>query len=178
MFKLSHWSIFDWFKMITNESFILTAKNKKNKPLKKWPIETTAGFYANRVTDVSCIIDKKNLPTYEGGFSNSCSHWPANQQRLRNFRVESQTIIWKLKKALPTLYVEPTQNVTECIFESCDDNQSEADLEVDEDEGIYFFPGGEVSCPVADFLDHGLKSMKWIPRHIFKASHWLGASLW
>ena len=79
-FKHSHWTNFehsDWSKMKTNESFILTAKNKKNKPLKKWPIETTAGFYANRVTDASCVIDKKNLPTYEGGFSN----WPANQRR-------------------------------------------------------------------------------------------------
>lgn len=52
---------------------------------------------------------------------------------------------------MPTLYVEPTQNVTECIFESCDDSQSESDLEIDEGEGIYFFPGGEASCPVADF---------------------------
>ena len=52
---------------------------------------------------------------------------------------------------MPTLYVEPVKNDTECIFESCDDSQSEVDLEVDEDEGIYFFPGGEASCPVADF---------------------------
>ena len=52
---------------------------------------------------------------------------------------------------MPTLYVEPVKNDTECIFESCDDSQSEADLEVDEDEGIYFFPGGEATCPVADF---------------------------
>ena len=37
--------------------------------MKKWPIETTAGFYADRVTDASCIIDKKNLATYEGRFS-------------------------------------------------------------------------------------------------------------
>ena len=55
--------------MKTNKSFILTAKNKKNKPLKKWPIETTAGFYADRVTDASCIIEKENLATYEGSFS-------------------------------------------------------------------------------------------------------------
>ena len=59
--------------------------------------------------------------------------------------------IWKPYKALPTLYVEPVKNDTECIFESCDDSQSEADLEVDDDGGIYFFPGGEASCPVADF---------------------------
>ena len=52
--------------MKINKSFILTAKNKKNKPLKKWPIETTAGFYADRVTDASCIIEKENLATYEG----------------------------------------------------------------------------------------------------------------
>ena len=103
--------------MKTFLSFILTAKNKKNKPLKNWPIETTAGFYADRLTDASCIIKNDNLAIYE---------------------------------ALPTLYVEPTKNTTECIFESCD-NQSENDLEVDENEGIYFFPGGEASCPVADF---------------------------
>ena len=61
--------------MKTNKSFILTAKNKKNKPLKKWPIETTAGFYADRVTDASCIIQKENLATYEGRFSVLLSHW-------------------------------------------------------------------------------------------------------
>ena len=69
----SHWFILfllsRWLKMKDNKSFILTAKNKKNKPLKKWPIKTTAGFYADRVTDASCVIDKKHLATYEGGFS-------------------------------------------------------------------------------------------------------------
>ena len=61
--------------MKTNNSFILTAKNKKNKPLKKWPIETTAGFYADRVTDASCIISKEHLATYEGQFSVLLSDW-------------------------------------------------------------------------------------------------------
>ena len=61
--------------MKTNKSFILTAKNKKNKPLRKWPIETTAGFYADRVTDASCIIQKENLATYEGRLSVLLSQW-------------------------------------------------------------------------------------------------------
>ena len=118
--------------------------------MKKWPIETTAGFYADRVTDASCIIDKKNLATYEGRFSVllSLSFWsilPGIDQS------DAGASIWKPYKALPTLYVEPVKNDTECIFESCDDSQSEADLEVDDDGGIYFFPGGEASCPVADF---------------------------
>ena len=79
----SHWlkkllsvgnSVSDRPKMKINKSFILTAKNKKNKPLKKWPIETTAGFYADRVTDASCIIEKENLAIYEGRFSVLLSH--------------------------------------------------------------------------------------------------------
>ena len=98
-------------------SFILTGKNKKNKPLKKWPITASAGFYADRVTDASCI--SKHLDVYD---------------------------------ALPTLYVEPVQYETDCIFESCNESSNQdGEVTDSEDSQIYFFPGGEASCPVADF---------------------------